>query len=92
MNNFEDCPFYQVCETNEDRIDAIETAFPEKNFPIHHDYHDAKIKAARAEEAFWNDLKNDLKKRGIIGIITVLIGLMIYGAFIKLKALFGIAP
>lgn len=92
MLNFNECPFYQTCGSNEERITAIETAFPEKDFPVHHDYHEAKIKAARAEEAFWNDLKNDLKKRGILSMVTILIGLMVYGAFVKLKALFGITP
>lgn len=91
MMNFRDCPYYRMCEQNEERLQAIESAFPEKNFPVHHDYHEAKIKAAQAEEAFWNDLKNDLKKRGILGIITVLVGLVIYGAWMKLKTMIGVS-
>lgn len=45
----------------------------------HGEYHQAKINAAKSEEKFWSELKLDLAKKGLWGIITILAGMVILG-------------
>lgn len=68
-------------------------AFPrDKNgrpdFGGHRDYHDAKIAAARAEAQFWTELRLDIAKKGAVGLIVIVIGLL----FVGLQVKFGIVP
>lgn len=53
-------------------------AFPEGPTK-HKEYHQAKINSALAEEKFWSELKLDLAKKGLWGIITILAGMTILG-------------
>lgn len=55
-------------------------AFPNHDIDGHHDFHLAKIEAAKAEEIFWHELKLDLAKKGLWGIITVLVGMVVLGS------------
>ena len=50
------------------------------------------IAAARAEEAFWHDLKIDIAKKSIWGILHILIVLMLGTMAVKfgIGSLFGI--
>jgi hypothetical protein len=63
-------------------------AFPEQDVEGHCDYHNAKIKAAEAEERFWNELKMDLAKKGAWGLLIIIVGLVMLGLSTKL----GIKP
>ena len=70
-------------------LQALKSAFPEDhqgNVDVvgHRKYHDAKILAAQAEEAFWRELKLDLVKKGAWAIILVVVGLIMTGAAVKL--------
>ena len=67
-------------------VASIKTAFPEGDVDGHRKYHEAKIRAAKAEEAFWSDLRLDLAKKGTWGLIVVIVGLIIMG----IGAKFGI--
>jgi len=62
-----------------EQIDKVMAAFPNKDLEGHCDFHQAKIDAAKAEEKFWSELKLDLAKKGLWGIITVLAGMIVLG-------------
>ena len=67
-------------------IASIKQAFPDGDIVGHRKYHEAKIKAAVAEEEFWKDLKLDIAKKGAWGLIVILIGLVLLGISVKLGA------
>lgn len=61
------------------QIDKVMAAFPDRDVEGHCEFHQAKIDAAKAEEKFWSELKFDLAKKGLVGIITVLVGMVVLG-------------
>ena len=83
----------------DDRLDEIlaevrkiHGAFPrthegETDFDGHRQYHEAMIRAAEAQAAFWNELKLDVVKKGVWGAIVIIVGLVITGMVTK----FGIS-
>lgn len=83
----------------DDRLDEIlaevrkiHGAFPrthegETDFDGHRQYHEAMIRAAEAQAAFWNELKLDVVKKGVWGAIVIIVGLVITGMATK----FGIS-
>lgn len=83
----------------DDRLDEIlaevrkiHGAFPRDNngdtdFDGHRQYHEAMIRAAEAQAAFWNELKLDVVKKGVWGAVVILCGLVITG----LAAKFGLS-
>ncbi len=50
----------------------------------HRNAHQSMIDAANAQKKFWDDLRLDLAKKGIWGIILVLVGLVVTGAAAKI--------
>lgn len=83
----------------DDRLDEIlaevrkiHGAFPrthegETDFDGHREYHEAMIRAAEAQAAFWNELKLDVVKKGVWGAVVIIVGLVLTG----LAAKFGIS-
>lgn len=83
----------------EDRLDEIlaeikkiHGAFPrdedgDTDFSGHRNAHEEMIRAAKAQEAFWNELRLDVAKKGVWGILIILVGLVLTGAAAK----FGLA-
>ena len=83
----------------DDRLDEILSevrkihgAFPRTNdgetdFDGHRQYHEAMIRAAEAQAAFWNELKLDVVKKGVWGAVVIVVGLVLTG----LAAKFGIS-
>lgn len=69
-------------------VATIKLAFPEGDIEGHRKYHEAKIKAAVAEEAFWKDLKLDVAKKGAWSVFVILVGLVVLGISTKL----GVSP
>lgn len=72
-----------------DTLTEFSDAFPrndkdEPDFTGHRDYHVAKIRAAQAEEKFWTELRLEVAKKGVIGVIVVLAGLILVGLQVKL--------
>jgi hypothetical protein len=65
------------------RLDELHQAFPD-GVQAHRAAHEAMIKAAVAQETFWNELKLEIAKKGIIGIIIILVGLVLAGISVKL--------
>lgn len=75
----------------EERLGQINKAFPqidgETDFDGHRKAHEAMIRAAQAEENFWNDLKAEVIKKGVITLIVICLGLLFTGALVKLGVL-----
>ena len=70
-----------------DEADALRKfidAFPNNDPEGHRKFHEGQIEAARAQKAFWEDLKRDIAKKGLVGLIVIVTGLIITGAAVKL--------
>ena len=52
----------------------------------HRNAHEAMIEAARAEREFWIDMKRDLAKKGMAGLLVIIMGLIVMG----IQAKFGL--
>ena len=63
---------------------AILDAFPAGDVRAHRMAHEQMMKAAAAEQAFWDDLKKDIAKKSIWGILQILILLVFGSALVKL--------
>lgn len=74
-----------------DELKNISSAFAKNpdgtvDFDGHRRYHEAMIKAASAQEQFWQDLKLEIAKKGVWGLLTIIVGLVLVG----ISAKFGI--
>lgn len=63
----------------DNKIVQVLSAFPD-GVDKHREYHEAIIKAKKAEEEFWIDLRQEVIKKGIVGALVILIGLIWLGA------------
>jgi len=82
--------------TNDDlkrRLDEImeilTSAFAKNNdgsvdFDGHRRYHESMIRAADAQEKFWIELKLEIAKKGVWGLLIVICGLIVVGVSAKL--------
>lgn len=70
-------------------LNRLYEAFPDEDVDGHCDYHAAKIRAAEAEEKFWNELKLDLAKKGAWGMLIILLGLVMIGLSTKFGFKYG---
>lgn len=59
-------------------LDDLSSAFPDGP-SNHRAAHEAWLKAKNAEAEFWLQLKLDIAKKGVWGIITVMVGLLVIG-------------
>lgn len=78
----------------DDKVDAIldmllsiKDAFPEGP-DKHRADHSAWIEAKKSEAEFWKELKMDITKNGIRGLIIVVLGLIVLGIQTKLSNFF----
>lgn len=63
-------------------LDQLLYAFPDG--PIaHRQAHQAWIEAKQAEIHFWQELKLDIAKKGVWGLLIIVIGLLIAGLSVK---------
>jgi hypothetical protein len=53
------------------------------DFDGHRRYHEAMIKAAEEQAAFWRELKIDIAKKGLWGLLVILCGLFVAGLTAK---------
>lgn len=70
-------------------LEDLAGAFPKDDdgtpdFRGHHDHHARLIKAAQAQERFWNELRLDVAKKGLWGLLVIVVGLAIVGIQVKL--------
>ena len=49
------------------------------DFDGHRRYHEEMIEAAKAQTKFWQELKIDIAKKGLWGLLVILCGLVIAG-------------
>lgn len=80
------CPTLCPAEAKMDLIlmelAQINAAFPDG--PDNHRLaHQAMMKAAIAEERFWNELKIDIAKKGVWGLLVIVMGLAVIGISAK---------
>lgn len=72
-----------------DEVKHMRAAFPKDedgnvDYDGHRKYHESLIRAAEAQEAFWNDLKKEVIKKGIVGALVIALGLVWLGFQAKL--------
>lgn len=70
-------------------VKKLHGAFPvkedgESDIEGHRKYHEAMIEAAKAQTEFWRELKLDIAKKGIWGLLIVLVGLVMAGLAAKI--------
>lgn len=71
----------------------IKDAFPNGDLDGHRRAHESMIKAAEAEERFWESVKLDVVKKGVWAVIIVVASLFVVGVYYKLSmALNGVQP
>lgn len=75
-------------------LKAIKGAFPEDEFGNvdtigHRRYHDEMIAAAKAQTKFWEELRRDLLKKGLLWGLVAAIGLMATGVAVKTGITWG---
>lgn len=73
-------------------VKRIHGAFPrtdhgDVDFSGHREAHEAMIEAAKAQTEFWRELKLDIVKKGVWGLLIIGCGLIITGAAAKLGTL-----
>jgi hypothetical protein len=54
------------------------------DFDGHRRYHESMIAAAEAQTQFWNELKLEIAKKGIWGLLVIICGLVLVGLSAKL--------
>lgn len=77
------CPLEDKLDDILAKIERIEHAFPD-GVDNHRTAHEAMIRAAKAEERFWSELKLDIAKKGVWGLLVIIVGLLLVGASVKL--------
>lgn len=50
----------------------------------HRQYHETMIAAAEAQKQFWQELRIDIAKKGIWGLLVIVVGLVLVGISAKL--------
>lgn len=73
----------------DDIMDILTSAFAKNpdgstDFDGHRRYHESMIRAADAQEKFWIELKLEIAKKGVWGLLVVICGLIIVGVSAKL--------
>jgi len=53
------------------------------DFDGHRRYHESMIAAAEAQTQFWNELKLEIAKKGIWGLLVIICGLVLVGISAK---------
>jgi hypothetical protein len=72
-----------------DEVRKIHSAFAktpggEIDFDGHRRYHESMIAAATAQEAFWREMKLEIAKKGVWGLLVIITGLIVVGISAKL--------
>lgn len=69
---------------------TITHAFPDGP-EAHRSAHEAMIKASAAQERFWAELRLDIAKKGLWGLLVIVCGLVLVGAAAKIGVLGALA-
>lgn len=63
--------------------EKVMSAFPNEDPVKHRMYHESVMRAAEAQEKFWNELRLDIAKKSAWGVMLLLIGLLLAGLAFK---------
>jgi hypothetical protein len=63
-------------------LDNLANAFPDGPLK-HREAHESWIEAKHAETKFWQELKLDIAKKGIVGMLVIILGLLAVGVSVK---------
>lgn len=73
------------------QLELIIRAFPhidgQPDIEGHRRAHEAMIKAAQAQERFWDELKQEIIKKGVFALLIIALGLLATGLSVKLGLL-----
>lgn len=61
----------------------IAQAFPNGDMNAHRSAHESMMRASQAQETFWRELRLDLAKRSIWGLLLLFLGLAVAGLVYK---------
>lgn len=72
-----------------EELKLIKGAFPENDdgsidVAGHKRYHEEMIAAAKAQTEFWRELRLDIAKKGVWGLLIIVIGLVLSGLAVKI--------
>jgi hypothetical protein len=70
----------------EDMWAHVLSGFPNEDPLKHRLYHEAAMRAAEAQERFWNELRLDVAKKSAWGVLVLIVALLLAG----LSAKFGL--
>lgn len=70
----------------------MKSAFPNGDLDGHRRAHEAMIKAAEAQERFWQDVKLDFVKKGVWAGLVLVLSLIAIGIYYKASILFVTPP
>lgn len=68
-------------------LNDINEAFPEGTAK-HREVHEVWMQAKKSEAEFWQELKLDIAKKGVWGLLVIVIGLVLTGLSVKAGAWF----
>lgn len=74
-------------EALEEKVDQVLKGFPDGDPASHRKFHEALINRAQAREKFWNDLRSELIRKGILAMLVFLGGLLVAGLAVAVKNL-----
>jgi hypothetical protein len=84
-NDHLDKRFDEVME----ELSKINSAFAKNpdgtvDYAGHREYHEQMIEAAKAQTEFWRELRLDIAKKGVWGLLIIVCGLILVGLSAKL--------
>lgn len=78
-------------EREKKELAALTGAFPNDDPKAHRAAHEAMIEAKQAEAQFWREMKLDLAKKSIWGLLMIVIGFVMVGGLFTVASKLGIA-
>lgn len=72
-------------EALEEKVDLVLRGFPDGDPLSHREFHEALIDRAKARKKFWDDLRSELIRKGILSMLILLGGLLLTGLAVAVK-------
>lgn len=74
----------------EKEFEMIRKAFPAEDLHAHRLAHEAMIEAKQAEAKFWAELRLDLAKKSLWGLMMIVLGLVMVGGLFTVASKLGV--
>ena len=68
-------------------VSSFLKAFPNEDPVKHRLYHEAVMRAAEEQEKFWRELRLDIAKKSMWGLVMLILGFIGVGALAKVKGM-----